>query len=114
MRTSVPWLPRLSAGKAWTAASAGVGAAGASASVRPSPKASPVGTPKPSPTPLRTLVPTEVQRECIVDIAVRWGTGYDTVTRSFVNIIATPKGGTHLNGFERGMTIESIVRVDPG
>lgn len=36
-------------------------------------------------------------------IALRWGTGYDTISRSFVNIIATPKGGTHLAGFEQGL-----------
>ncbi|HVQ18832.1 MAG TPA: toprim domain-containing protein, partial [Actinomycetes bacterium] len=45
----------------------------------------------------------EVERELTVDLALRWGTGYDTVVRSFVNIIATPKGGTHLSGFERGL-----------
>lgn len=50
-----------------------------------------------------SMVPTEVQRECEVDIAVRWGTGYDTTARSFVNIIATPKGGTHQQGFEQGL-----------
>ncbi|KTS09546.1 DNA topoisomerase IV subunit B [Microbacterium testaceum] len=50
-----------------------------------------------------SMIPTEVQRECEVDIAVRWGTGYDTTTRSFVNIIATPKGGTHQQGFEQGL-----------
>ncbi|MGB4135364.1 MAG: DNA topoisomerase IV subunit B [Microbacterium sp.] len=44
---------------------------------------------------------TEVDRECVVDIALRWGTGYETVTRSFVNIISTPKGGTHQQGFEQ-------------
>ncbi len=44
---------------------------------------------------------TEVERECQVDIALRWGTGYETVSRSFVNIIATPKGGTHQQGFEQ-------------
>jgi LysM repeat protein len=38
-----------------------VGAAGAGASVRPSPKASPGVTAKPKPSPVRTLVPTEVQ-----------------------------------------------------
>jgi len=43
----------------------------------------------------------EVERECRVDLAMRWGTGYETVTRSFVNIIATPKGGTHQQGFEQ-------------
>ncbi len=51
--------------------------------------------------PTGAMVPTEVERECHVDIAVRWGTGYDTVTRSFVNIIATPKGGTHQQGFDQ-------------
>ncbi len=49
------------------------------------------------------LSPTEVERECEVDVAVRWGTGYDTHVRSFVNIIATPKGGTHLAGFEAAL-----------
>lgn len=49
------------------------------------------------------MVPTEVERECEVDIALRWGTGYETVARSFVNIIATPKGGTHQQGFEQGL-----------
>ncbi len=47
------------------------------------------------------MASTEVERECRVDLAMRWGTGYDTVTRSFVNIIATPKGGTHQQGFEQ-------------
>ncbi|MEW1961807.1 DNA topoisomerase IV subunit B [Microbacterium sp. NPDC077644] len=47
------------------------------------------------------MVSTEVERECRVDLAMRWGTGYETVTRSFVNIIATPKGGTHQQGFEQ-------------
>ncbi len=49
------------------------------------------------------MVPTEVQRECVVDLALRWGIGYDTNFRSFVNIIATPKGGSHQAGFEQGL-----------
>jgi DNA gyrase subunit B len=49
------------------------------------------------------MSPTDVERECVVDVAVRWGTGYDTEVRSFVNIIATPKGGTHLAGFEQAL-----------
>jgi DNA gyrase subunit B len=49
------------------------------------------------------MTSTEVERELTVDIAMRWGTGYDTVVRSFVNIIATPKGGTHVQGFERAL-----------
>lgn len=46
---------------------------------------------------------TEVERECEVDIALRWGIGYETNLHSFVNIIATPKGGTHTTGFEQGL-----------
>jgi DNA gyrase subunit B len=49
------------------------------------------------------MMPTELTRNVDVDIALRWGTGYETVFKSFVNIIATPKGGTHQAGFEQGM-----------
>jgi DNA gyrase subunit B len=49
------------------------------------------------------LIPTDVERELAVDVALRWDTGYATVTRSFVNVIATPKGGTHVTGFDRAM-----------
>jgi DNA gyrase subunit B len=49
------------------------------------------------------LTPTEVERELEVDVALRWDTGYDTILRSFVNVIATPKGGTHVTGFERAL-----------
>jgi DNA gyrase subunit B len=50
------------------------------------------------------MTPQEVERELGIDIAVRWGTGYDTELRSFVNVIATPKGGTHVSGFEQAIT----------
>jgi len=50
------------------------------------------------------MTPQDIERTLGVDIAVRWGTGYDTELKSFVNIIATPKGGTHVNGFERAVT----------
>ncbi len=46
----------------------------------------------------------EVERELGVDIALLWDSGYDTTLRSFVNVIATPSGGTHVNGFERAIT----------
>jgi len=45
----------------------------------------------------------EMERTCQVDIALRWGTGYDTTEESFVNIIRTPGGGTHQTGFEQGV-----------
>ncbi|NBV11779.1 MAG: type IIA DNA topoisomerase subunit B [Actinobacteria bacterium] len=50
------------------------------------------------------LEPKEVERDMDVDIAVKWGNGYETTIRSFVNIIATPKGGTHVQGFEKALT----------
>ena len=45
----------------------------------------------------------DVERNVEVEIALRWGTGYDTDLASFVNIISTPKGGTHVAGFERAV-----------
>ncbi|MER6938573.1 DNA topoisomerase IV subunit B [Nocardioides sp. NPDC127514] len=50
------------------------------------------------------MTPQDVERELGVDIAVRWGSGYDNEIRSFVNVIATPKGGTHVSGFENALT----------
>lgn len=49
------------------------------------------------------MVSQDVERTMHVDVALRWGTGYDTTVKSFVNIIATPKGGTHQQGFEQGL-----------
>jgi DNA gyrase subunit B len=59
------------------------------------------------------MTATEVTRELGVDIALRWGTGYDTTLRSFVNIIATPKGGTHVRGFESAIakTVNEVLRA---
>ena len=50
------------------------------------------------------MTPTEVEREMGVDIAMQWGNGYEATVASFVNIISTPKGGTHVAGFERAIT----------
>jgi DNA gyrase subunit B len=50
------------------------------------------------------MTPQDVERDLMVDVAVRWGTGYETELRSFVNVIATPKGGTHVSGFEQALT----------
>jgi DNA gyrase subunit B len=49
------------------------------------------------------MTPQEVERDLGVDIALRWDTGYDTTMRSFVNVIPTAKGGTHVAGFERAI-----------
>ena len=42
----------------------------------------------------------DVERHVEVDVALRWGIGYDSTVNSYVNIVSTPKGGTHLRGFE--------------
>ena len=46
----------------------------------------------------------KVIRKCAVDIAMRWTNGYDTTMRSFVNVVETPGGGTHVDGYLLGMT----------
>ena len=50
------------------------------------------------------MTPSDVTRDLGIDIALRWGTGFESNVVSFVNIISTPKGGTHVQGFERGLT----------
>ena len=61
-----------------------------------------------------SMVSKEVERECKVEIALRWGAGFDTEVRSFVNIISTPKGGTHQAGFELGLlkSIRSAIEAN--
>ncbi len=55
----------------------------------------------------------EVERELGVDIAMRWSADYETTVASFVNIIATPKGGTHVQGFDRALvkTVNEALRA---
>jgi DNA gyrase subunit B len=58
------------------------------------------------------MTPTDVERDLSVDIALRWTNSYDAQVSSFVNIIATPKGGTHVSGFERGLTRAFVRGLD--
>jgi DNA gyrase subunit B len=58
------------------------------------------------------MVSREVNRTCGVEVALRWGTGYDSDLKSFVNIIATPKGGTHVAGFEAGLIKALRAQID--
>ncbi|MEY2946261.1 MAG: hypothetical protein RL243_1038 [Actinomycetota bacterium] len=60
------------------------------------------------------MVSREVSRTCEVDLALRWGTGYETNLKSFVNIISTPKGGSHVAGFETALlkTIRAQVEAN--
>ena len=59
------------------------------------------------------MVTTTVERHCEVDIALRWGTAYDTVSQSFCNVVRTGHGGSHQNGFERALlkTLNEALRT---
>jgi DNA gyrase subunit B len=54
-----------------------------------------------------------VERHCEVDVALRWGTSYDTVVQSFCNVVRTGHGGSHQNGFERALlkTLNEALRT---
>ncbi|MDA8579419.1 type IIA DNA topoisomerase subunit B [Pontimonas sp.] len=58
------------------------------------------------------LLSQDVVRSVQVDVVVQWGTGYDTVSKSFVNIIQTPKGGTHQQGFDAGLLKTLRAEID--
>lgn len=49
------------------------------------------------------LVSTPVERDVEVEVALRWGKGWDYTIRSFVNVVETPAGGAHVAGFERAL-----------
>jgi DNA gyrase subunit B len=57
------------------------------------------------------MVPTEVERVVEVDVIFRWGKEYDYTVKSFVNIVVTPNGGTHVKGFERAISKAILDRI---
>jgi DNA gyrase subunit B len=48
------------------------------------------------------VMQSNVQRRAEVEIALRWGTGYERTVECFANTIRNVHGGTHRRGFERG------------
>ncbi|CCH30596.1 DNA topoisomerase [Saccharothrix espanaensis DSM 44229] len=44
---------------------------------------------------------SKVERQAEVEIALRWGTGYERTVECFTNTIRNVHGGTHRRGFER-------------
>ena len=49
-------------------------------------------------------VTQDVERTMSVDVSLAWTSTFEPTIQSFVNIVETPKGGTHVNGFERSLT----------
>jgi DNA gyrase subunit B len=49
------------------------------------------------------VMQSNVERVAQVEIALRWGTGYDRTVESFTNTIRNSHGGTHRKGFERAL-----------
>jgi DNA gyrase subunit B len=50
------------------------------------------------------MVDTEVEREVEVDVAFSYNNGYESQIKSFVNVVNTPEGGTHVAGMEAAFT----------
>ncbi|HET9139036.1 DNA topoisomerase IV subunit B [Actinophytocola sp.] len=46
---------------------------------------------------------SKVERRAEVEVALRWGTGYEQTVECFTNTIRNVHGGTHRKGFERGV-----------
>jgi DNA gyrase subunit B len=58
----------------------------------------------PVPQPDGSMKQQEVERKVEVDVAFRWGDGYEANLRSYANTLYTPLGGTHLQGFQRALS----------
>nr|WP_199737033.1 MULTISPECIES: DNA topoisomerase IV subunit B [Micromonospora] len=49
------------------------------------------------------VMQSNVQRRAEVEVALRWGTGYERTVECFTNTIRNAHGGTHRKGFERAL-----------
>ncbi|MFC0529496.1 DNA gyrase/topoisomerase IV subunit B [Phytohabitans kaempferiae] len=50
------------------------------------------------------VMQSNVERRAEVEVALRWGTGYERTVECFTNTIRNMHGGTHRKGFERAAT----------
>jgi DNA gyrase subunit B len=50
------------------------------------------------------VMQSNVERRAEIEIALRWGTGYERTVECFTNTIRNVHGGTHRRGFERATT----------
>ncbi|MDQ0377048.1 DNA gyrase/topoisomerase IV subunit B [Amycolatopsis thermophila] len=62
------------------------------------------GTYKENAADANGVMRSNVERHAEVEIALRWGTGYERTVECFSNTIRNVHGGTHRRGFDRGAT----------
>jgi DNA gyrase subunit B len=53
---------------------------------------------------------SKVERSAEIEVALRWGTGYERIVECFTNTIRNVHGGTHRKGFERA-ALKSLQEV---
>jgi DNA gyrase subunit B len=61
------------------------------------------GTYKENAADANGVMQSNVERRAEIEIAFRWGTGYDRTIECFTNTIRNMHGGTHRKGFERAL-----------
>ncbi|GAA2638144.1 DNA gyrase/topoisomerase IV subunit B [Paractinoplanes durhamensis] len=61
------------------------------------------GTYKENAADANGVMQSNVERRAEIEVAFRWGTGYDRTVESFTNTIRNMHGGTHRKGFERAL-----------
>ncbi|MEU4241190.1 DNA topoisomerase IV subunit B [Actinoplanes sp. NPDC026619] len=61
------------------------------------------GTYKENAADANGVMQSNVERRAEVEIAFRWGTGYERTVEAFTNTIRNVHGGTHRKGFERAL-----------
>jgi DNA gyrase subunit B len=61
------------------------------------------GTYKENAADANGVMQSNVERKAEVEVAFRWGTGYDRTVECFTNTIRNVHGGTHRKGFERAL-----------
>jgi DNA gyrase subunit B len=60
------------------------------------------GTYKENAADVNGVMKANVERRAEVEVALRWGTGYERTVECFTNTIRNVHGGTHRRGFDRG------------
>ena len=61
------------------------------------------GTYKENAADANGVMQANVERRAEIEVALRWGTGYDRIVECFTNTIRNAHGGTHRKGFERAL-----------